>query len=60
MAETTDTTQEEHHERSVFDEPKKKRNVGVTLAIVGSIIVHGALGFYLYKSKFEPKYKEYS
>ena len=45
MAETTDTTQEEHHERSVFDEPKRKRNVGVTVAIVGSIVVHAALGY---------------
>jgi periplasmic protein TonB len=60
MAETTDTTHEEHHERSVFDEPKKKRNTGVTVAIVGSIIVHAGLGYYLYKSRFEPKYREYS
>ena len=60
MAETTDTTHEEHHERSIFDEPKKKRNTGVTVAIVGSLIVHAGLGYYLYKSKFEPKYREYS
>lgn len=59
MAETTDTTHEEH-QRSVFDEPKKKRNTGVTVAIVGSIIVHAGLGYYLYKSRFEPKYREYS
>ena len=53
MAETTDTT---HEHRSVFDAPKRKRNPAVTAAIVGSIIVHAVLGYYLYKNKFEPKY----
>ena len=57
MAETTDTT---HEHRSVFDAPKKKRNPAVTAAIVGSIIVHAVLGYYLYKNKFEPKYREYT
>jgi len=51
----TDLTQ-----RSIFDEPPKKSNRGLTIAIIGSVLVHVLLGFYLWKSKFEVSYREYS
>ena len=43
-----------------FDDPRPKRNKGVTIAIVISIIVHAALFIYLWTSKFQPNFKEYS
>jgi len=49
-----------HPVHNPFDPPKKKRSTAVTVAIVGSIVFHAALGLYLWKSKFEVKYKEYS
>jgi periplasmic protein TonB len=55
----TDTTTTAHKPHNPFDAPIKKRNKGVTIAIVASIVVHFALGYYLYKVKFEPKYREY-
>ncbi len=57
-----DTQQQDvaHPTRSIFDDPPKQRSKGVTLAIIASIIVHVLLGVYLWKSKFEPKYREYT
>ncbi len=43
-----------------FDEPKTKRSKGVTIAIVVSIVAHAAVGVYLWKARFEQKYKAYS
>jgi protein TonB len=43
-----------------FDEPVRKKNTGITIAIIVSFVVHALLGVYLWKTKFEPKYKEYS
>ena len=57
MSDTSDTT---HIHHSPFDAPKPKRNKGIIIAIVVSIVVHVALGLYLYKTKFEPEYREYS
>ena len=49
-----------HPGHNPFDAPVKKRNNGVTAAIIGSIIVHGVVGFYLWKAKFHSEFKEYS
>ena len=57
MSDTSDTT---HIHHSPFDAPKPKRNKGIIIAIIVSIVVHVALGLYLYKTKFEPEYREYS
>lgn len=57
MSDTSDTT---HIHHSPFDAPKPKRNKGIIIAIIVSIVVHVALGLYLYKTKFEPEYRELS
>jgi protein TonB len=43
-----------------FDDPKPKRRPATIVALVLAVAVHAALGVYLWKSRFEPKYKEYS
>jgi protein TonB len=55
-----DTSQQAHPTRSIFDDPPKKANKGVVVAVILSVIVHAFLGVYLWKTKFEPKYREYS
>jgi protein TonB len=49
-----------HPHHNPFDVPVKKRSTGATVAIIISIAVHAALGVYLWKTKFEVNYKEYS
>ena len=49
-----------HPGHNPFDAPRKKRNNGVTAAIIGSVIVHGVVGVYLWKAKFQSEFKEYS
>ncbi len=46
--------------RSIFDEPPKKKSSAFIVALIVAILVHALLGFYLWKSKFEPKYQQYS
>lgn len=57
-----DTSQRDltHPGHNPFDDPRPKRNKGMTVAIIISILVHAALAIYLWKSRFEPNYKEYS
>ena len=43
-----------------FDDPRPRRQKGFWIAIVIAIVVHAALALYLWKSKFEPNFKEYS
>lgn len=43
-----------------FDDPRPKSRPGTMIALVVALVVHGALGVYLWKSRFDPKYKEYS
>ena len=43
-----------------FDDPRPKRNKGFGIALLIAIIFHSALAVYLWKSKFEPQFKEYS
>ncbi|MDX5329883.1 MAG: energy transducer TonB [Pseudomonadota bacterium] len=57
MSDTSDTV---HVHHSPFDAPKTKNRGGVIAAIIISVVVHIALGIYLYKAKFEPTYREYS
>ncbi|MCC7268954.1 MAG: energy transducer TonB [Caulobacteraceae bacterium] len=46
---------------NVFDAPvNKSANQGIRIAILASLVVHAALGVYLWQTKFNPKYKEYS
>ncbi|WP_091742895.1 energy transducer TonB [Phenylobacterium immobile] len=56
----TPTTDVAHPAHNPFDERKPARNKGVTIAIIVSIIAHVAIGVYLWKTRFEPNYKEYS
>ena len=49
-----------HPGHNPFDAPRKKRNNGVTAAIIGSVVVHGVVGVYLWKAKFQSEFKEYS
>jgi len=48
-----------HPAHSPFDAPRRKRNIGVTVAIVASVVVHALLGLYLWKTKMEISYKTY-
>ena len=43
-----------------FDDPKPKARPGTMIALILAVLVHGALGVYLWKTRFDPKYKEYS
>ena len=43
-----------------FDDPPPAKRPGLVIAVLVAIVVHGALGVYLWKARFEPKYKEYS
>ena len=43
-----------------FDDPKQKTSPGMIVALIIAVTFHGALGVYLWKSRFDPKYKEYS
>ncbi|WP_411286808.1 energy transducer TonB [Phenylobacterium sp.] len=58
----TDTSNQAAHptRHNPFDDPRPKRNKGVTIAITLSIVVHALLGYYLWKTRFEPNYKEYT
>ncbi|WP_312165205.1 energy transducer TonB [Phenylobacterium sp.] len=38
---------------------RRRGGIGVQLAILGSLVLHGALGVYLWKARFEPRYREY-
>ena len=49
-----------HVRHNPFDDPKPKRRPGTTIALLIAVFVHGALGVYLWKSRFDPKYKECS
>ena len=52
---------EEHHYDPLLDGGKKKRkNPGKTIAIVLSILVHAALFYYIYITKFVIKFKDFS
>jgi protein TonB len=52
----------EHHYDPLWDEGRstKKRKKGASVAIIVSIVVHAALFYYVYKTKFVPVYREYS
>src|SRR3954469_24899811 len=58
MSETSPA--EAHVRHNPFDDPKPKRSKGFTAALIGALVVHAGLGIYLWKARFEPKYKEYS
>ena len=49
-----------HYDPLVDAPPKRKKGGGAQVSIIVSLIVHGLIGVYIWKSKFEPKYKEYS
>lgn len=49
-----------HPVHNPFDVPKPKGSRGFTIAIVIVFIIHGLLGYVLWKEKFQTKYKEYS
>jgi hypothetical protein len=49
-----------HYDPLVDAPPKRRRKGGMAAPVIVSIVIHGLLGYYIYKSKFEPKYKEYS
>jgi len=48
------------HYDPLWDEGKKKKGMGATIGITISIIAHVALVFYLWKTKIEPRYVQYS
>jgi protein TonB len=48
------------HRHNPFDDPRPTRPKGFWIAIVIATIAHVALAFYLWKSQFEPKFREYS
>jgi protein TonB len=58
----TDTSPRDalHPGHNPFDDPRPKKQKGLVIALIIAILVHAALAFYLWKSKFEPQYKEYS
>jgi TonB family protein len=49
-----------HGHHNPFDDPKPKTNKAFWGAIIVALAVHAALIVYLYKTKFEPEYREYS
>ncbi|MFI4966900.1 MAG: energy transducer TonB, partial [Caulobacterales bacterium] len=49
-----------HPGHNPFDDPRPKRSKGLLIALVIAVIVHAALAVYLWKSKFEPTFKDYS
>jgi periplasmic protein TonB len=49
-----------HGHHNPFDDPRPKTRKAFWAAIFVAILAHAALIFYLYKTKFEPEYREYS
>jgi protein TonB len=46
---------------STWDQPTQKANRrGFTIAVTSILALHAALGFYLYKSRIEPRYIQYA
>ncbi|HET9160643.1 MAG TPA: energy transducer TonB, partial [Caulobacteraceae bacterium] len=57
----TDTPRDiAHPGHNPFDAPRPKRSKGLMIALVVAVVVHGALAIYLWKSKFQPNFKDYS
>jgi periplasmic protein TonB len=58
----TDTSQRDitHPGHNPFDDPRPKRSKGASIAIIVSFVVHAVIGIYLWNSRFNPNYKEYS
>src|SRR5437868_3160386 len=56
----TDTRDITHPGHNPFDDPRPKRQKGMMVALIIAVIVHAALAIYLWKSKFEANFKEYS
>jgi protein TonB len=49
-----------HGSHNPFDDPRPKKKSGLLIALLIAFVVHVALFTYLWKSKFEPQFKEYS
>lgn len=49
-----------HPGHNPFDDPRPRRPKGFLTAVLIAILVHAALILYLWKSKFEPNFKQYS
>ena len=51
---------EPHYDPLTSERPRRRRNGGLITALSIALVAHAALGFYLWKAKFEVKYKEFS
>src|SRR5438309_362962 len=58
MSDTRDIVHPGHH--NPFDDPRPKKNNGLFIALAIAAVVHAALAIYLWKSKFEAQFKDYS
>src|SRR5437899_1617387 len=56
----TDTRDITHPGHNPFDDPRPPRQKGMLIALAIAVVVHAALALYLWKSKFEANFKEYS
>ncbi|MFN9711369.1 MAG: energy transducer TonB, partial [Alphaproteobacteria bacterium] len=58
MSDTSHTEALTRH--NPFDDPKPRARPGTMIALILALVAHVGLGFYLWTTRFEPKYKEYS
>jgi len=49
-----------HPSHNPFDLPRPRRNNGVIVAIILSVLIHGIIGYYLWQARFKIKYQNYS
>ena len=51
-----------HPHHNPFDIPRRSKNATRTFLIASSVAIlfHVLVGFYVYKAKFQPHYKQYS
>jgi len=49
-----------HPAHNPFDLPRPRNRNGLWLAILVAAVLHGVIGFYLWKWKFKAEYQQYS
>ena len=60
MADNQQPAEHRHYDPLTSMGKKSKGGGGFAMAVTIAFILHGLLGLYLWKVKFEPQYKEYS
>ncbi|HLI67174.1 MAG TPA: energy transducer TonB, partial [Caulobacteraceae bacterium] len=51
---------EHHYDPLTSERPPRRRRNNFAISLGVALLIHAVLGVYLWKTKFEPKYQEYS